>query len=82
MLKLTLLGQLKYFLSCAAYAVGCAAYAVGCAAYAAGCAAYAVGCAAYAAGCAAYVRQLRIRPTQSSCVGAGTDEVDKIRTAL
>ena len=40
MLKLTLLGQLKYFLSCAAYAVGCAAYAVGCAAYAAGCAAY------------------------------------------
>ena len=50
MLKFTLLGQLKYFLSCAAYAVGCAAYAVGCAAYAAGCAAYAVSCAAYAAG--------------------------------
>ena len=40
LLKFTLLGQLKYFLSCAAYAVGCAAYAVGCAAYAAGCAAY------------------------------------------
>ena len=45
LLKLTLLGQLKNFLSCAEYAVGCAAYA---------------------AGCAAYVRQLRIRPTQSS----------------
>ena len=27
----------------------------------------------YAAGCAAYVRQLRIRPTQSSWAGAGTE---------
>ena len=52
MLKLTLLGQLKYFLSCAAYAVGCAAYANGCAAYA-------VVCAPSAVGCAASVRQFK-----------------------
>ena len=66
-------GAAAYTQSAAAYTQSAAAYTQGAAAYTQGAAAYTQGAAAYMVSAAAYMGKVRIKLTQSSWAGAGTE---------
>ena len=70
------------FPGAAAYTQSAAAYTQSAAAYTQGAAAYTQGAAAYMVSAAAYMGKVRIKLTQSSWAGAGTELGNKLNLSL